>query len=67
MITLIFLVCNPVSGTCYSATSQVVYPTEEVCQQDALAILERNYKLQEEGKMPPEQAIYRCINWGDPA
>lgn len=67
MITLVFLVCSPFNGECYSATSTVVYPTEAACTQDAADILNRNYKLQEEGKVPPEKAIYRCIEWGDPA
>ena len=67
MITLVFLVCSPISGECYSATSTVVYPTEAACTQDAVVILARNYKLQEEGKRLPEKAIYRCINWGEPA
>lgn len=67
MITLIFLVCNTVSGNCYAATSSVIYPTEVACTKDAEEILARNYKLQEEGKSPPERAIYRCTDWGDPA
>ena len=67
MITLIFLVCNVLSSECYSATSTVVYTTEEACMQDAEAILSRNYALQEEGKSPPEVAIYKCVPWGEPA
>ena len=67
MITLVFLVCSPFNGECYSATSEVVYTTEAACTQDAADILGRNLKLQEEGKVAPEIAIYRCIEWGDPA
>lgn len=66
MLTLVFLVCSPITGACYSATSEVVYPTEEACQQDALAILDRNLLMQQEGKSPKEKAIYRCVNWGEP-
>lgn len=66
MITLVFLVCSPLSGECYSATSTVIYPTEDACVQDAAAIMSRVYKLQEEGKRQPEKAIYRCVDWGDP-
>lgn len=67
MITLVFLVCNVLSNECYSATSQVVYTTEEECVLDAEAILSRNYALQAEGKGPPEVAIYKCVPWGAPA
>lgn len=66
MLTLVFLVCNTLSGECYSATSGVVYKNEASCKQDGLAILDRNNKLQQEGKSPPEKAIYYCINWGEP-
>ena len=67
MFSLVFLVCSPLSGSCYTATSTVVYPTEEVCKTDALDIIERNMALQKEGKMPPEQAIFKCIAWGTPS
>lgn len=66
MFSLVFLVCSPLSGECYTATSNVVYPTEEVCVKDAGDITARVYKLQEEGKRPPEKAIFRCVSWGEP-
>jgi len=67
MITLVFLVCNLVGSGCYSATSEMVYPTEQACKQEAVAIIERNRKLAEEGKVPHETALYLCVNWGQPA
>ena len=67
MFTLVFLVCDFISGQCYSATAGVVYPTERSCEREALAIIERNLKLSEEEKTPPETATYLCINWGQPA
>jgi len=67
MITLVFLVCSTVSGECYSATSTTIHFQEEACISEAVAILERNYALQKEGKWPPEKAIFKCIEWGEPA
>jgi hypothetical protein len=67
MITLFFLVCNTLSGECYATTSQVIYKTEQQCQQDALRIIESVKEGQKEGLYPPEKAIYVCYNWGDPA
>lgn len=67
MITLIFLVCSPITGECYSATSTTIYPTTEVCEQDALIILDRVTKQRKEDNLPPEQAIYKCVSWGTDA
>jgi hypothetical protein len=67
MVTLFFLVCNTLSGQCYPTTSGVFYKTEEACVQDALAIIDKVKKDQAEGKSPPEEAIYKCYNWGNPA
>jgi len=66
MLTLIFLVCSPLSGECYSTTSTVVYTTEESCQQDALAILNRVATQRKENNLPIEQALYKCVSWGTP-
>jgi len=67
MITLVFLVCSPFTGECYSTTSGAIYSTELACQQDAADILNRNKKLEESGEIAPELAVPRCIQWGDPA
>jgi hypothetical protein len=66
MLTLIFLVCSPITGECYSSTSTIIYPTEEACQQDAMVIIDRVSKQQKEDNLPPERAIYKCISWGTP-
>ena len=66
MLTLIFLVCSPITGECYSATSTTIYPTEEACQQDALVIMDRVAKQQEADNLPLERAIHKCISWGSP-
>lgn len=64
MFTLFFLVCSTVSDKCYSATAEMIYPTEEACKEAAKSIMDRNYALQREDKMPPEVAIYKCYDWG---
>lgn len=66
MISLLFLVCSTVTGECYSATSTVVYETEQACEQDAISIMERVYALQALGQHPSERAVFYCHNWGDP-
>jgi hypothetical protein len=67
MVTLLFLVCNTLSGECYPTTSGLIYKTDEECQQSAVEIIERVKEDQRLGLSPPEQAVYVCYNWGDPA
>jgi hypothetical protein len=67
MVTLFFLVCNTMSGVCYPTTSGLIYDTDSECQQSALEIIARVQEGQSLGLSPPEQAVYVCYNWGDPA
>lgn len=67
MLTLVFLVCSTTSTYCYSATSGVVYDNKDDCIQEAVAILDRNYKLQKQEESPKEIAMFKCISWGEPA
>lgn len=67
MVTLLFLVCNTMTGLCYPTTSGVIYDTEQECQESAVEIIARVQEEQRQGKAPPEQAVYICYNWGDPA
>lgn len=67
MFTLLFLVCNTVTGECYSAASNTIYRSVNDCTADAIMVMERNYALQAEGKGPPERAIFACYNWGSEA
>ena len=66
MVTLLFLVCNTLSGECYPTTSGLIYKTEQQCQQDALTIIDNVKEGQAKGLYPPEEALYVCHNWGDP-
>lgn len=67
MFTLIFAVCNTLSGECYSTTSGVLYKDKTSCEQNALEIIERVKEDQKLGLSPPEEAMYVCYNWGEPA
>lgn len=67
MFTLIFAVCNTLSGQCYSTTSGIIYKDEVSCQQDALEIVDRVKEDQKLGLAPPEEAIYVCYDWGKEA
>lgn len=66
MITLVFLLCNPVVG-CMSYSPDQVIPSEVVCHDVAAAILEEASQKVKSGEIPPHTALYKCINWGDPA
>jgi len=66
MISLVFLVCSVTLG-CISEGPPEVFLDEASCHNVALDLIEENSKLVREGKLPQHAAIYKCINWGDPA
>lgn len=67
MYTLTFLVCNTITGFCYSAASGSIYLDETTCEMDAVAIIDRHLELQKLGEREPERAVFVCYNWGDKA
>lgn len=67
MYTLTFLVCNTITGMCYSAASGSVYLDKKTCEMDAVAIIDRNIELQKLGERAKEKAVFVCYNWGEQA
>jgi len=66
MISLVFLVCS-LSFECLSEGPPEVFLDEASCHNVALDLIDKNSTLVREGKLPQHTAIYKCINWGDPA
>lgn len=59
MFSAVYLVCM-VNNPCMFFVDTIVYPTEQVCEQEAEANIIRNSKLPD---VPPFTAEYQCISW----
>ena len=66
MITLVFLVCNPVIG-CMTYTPEQVFKTEAICHDVAAQVMEDASRQVQRGELAPHTATYKCIKWGEPS
>jgi hypothetical protein len=64
MISVVFLVCNLMSGECYSITEpQAKFQTHEQCKTYALDIIATQTERVLRGELEPFQAEFQCISW----
>jgi hypothetical protein len=62
MFSAIYLVCM-MNQPCLSYTDPSLYPTVEVCHEQAKLVIENNQLKSQQGKLPPFEAEYQCVSW----
>lgn len=62
MFSAIYLVCLA-GEPCKFFVDPLPYPTEEVCELEAMNIIARNMNRTLTGEIPPFKAEHQCISW----
>jgi hypothetical protein len=64
MISVVFLVCNLMSGECYTISEpQLLFKTNEECHTYAKDLIVTQNDRVLKGDLEPFQAEYQCISW----
>jgi len=65
MISLVFFICTGVN--CITVAHEKPYKTEQECQLAAETTMYVNQLMVQRGEAPPHTAVYKCVQWGEPA
>jgi len=62
LYSLLFLVCTTTS--CETFTPPQVFRSVEVCESAAAITIQANQLRVQRGELPPHEAAFQCVIWG---
>lgn len=62
MISLVFIICT--NTGCATVAPEELFPTLEICEEAAYTLIQNN---RNNPNLPPHNAAFKCISWGEPA
>jgi hypothetical protein len=62
MISLVFIICT--NTGCITVAPEELFPTPRICEAAAYMLIQNNL---DNPNLPPHNASFKCVSWGEPA